>query len=497
MSEYDVVIIGAGPAGEKAGAQAAYFGYKVAIIEKSKVVGGAMVNTGTLPSKTLRETALFLNSFRRRNLYRINMKLEDDITIDKFMQREREVVNNEVQLVLNNIKRHNIDLIYGIGSVVDPHTVKVVKTNGNEEFLTTRFILIATGSKPYQPKDIHFNNKNIYDSDTILWLDEIPKTITIIGAGVIGCEYASIFASLGIEVNLVDGRDRVLPFIDGEIAEHLQNNMKQSGVKFFFNDKYTKVEADETGKVFTALASGNTLVTDKFLYAAGRTGASSDIGLEALGISISNRGQITTNENYQTDVSNIYAAGDVIGSPALASSSMEQGRLAMCHALNLTYKNKLASMLPYGIYTVPEIGMIGLTEEDAKKLQIDYDIGKISYSQIARGQIIGNNDGFLKLIFSASDQVLTLDRQVPGIEKLLFNNQKLACQQLLGVHIIGEMATELIHVGLGCMYYNGTIDYFIQSVFNFPTLSEAYKYAAYDGLGQLHNRHRPSFDKNI
>lgn len=488
MAEYDVVIIGAGPTGEKAGAQAAYFGYRVAIVEKEAVVGGAMVNTGTLPSKTLRETALFINGFRQRNLYGINLTIAEDITVDKFMRREREVVQHEVDRVLKNIERHQMDLIHGVASVVDPHTVKVVRRDGSEEYLKTKFILIATGSYPFRPKDVPFDERSVYDSDTILRLGDMPRSMTIIGGGVIGCEYASIFATLGVRVSVVEGRDRVLPFVDAEIAQRLQTHMERLGVKFYFNDKYTRVDVDETGQVHTTLGSGAELVTDKFLFAAGRNGASRNLGLEALGVEISSRGQIAVNENYQTAVPNIYAAGDVIGFPALASTSMEQGRLAMCHAFNLTYKKQLATILPYGIYTVPEISMAGLTEEEAGSLGIDYEVGRTFFSQNARGQIIGDQDGMIKLVFSASNQLVSADRKIPGAQPLPGNQQLLTQQQLLGVHVIGELAAELVQVGLGCMYYHGTIDYFIQSVFNFPTLSEAFKYAAYDGLGRLAKR---------
>jgi len=488
MPEYDVVIIGAGPAGEKAGAQAAYFGYRVAIVEKEPVVGGAMVNTGTLPSKTLRETALFINGFRQRNLYGVSLTLADDITVDKFMYRQRQVVQKEVDLVVKNIERHKMDLIYGFGSVLDPHTVKVVKRDGTEDRLTTRFILITTGSYPFRPKEIPFDDRSAYDSDTILQLCDMPRSMTIVGGGVIGCEYASVFGTLGIKVNLVDAGERLLRFVDAEIAQRLQNHMEFLGVKFYFKDKYTKVEVDEVGKVHTTLASGPMLVTDKFLFAAGRNGASRNLGLEALGVEVNNRGQIAVNENYQTAVPNIYAAGDVIGFPALASTSMEQGRLAMCHAFHLTYKKRLASILPYGIYTVPEISMAGLTEEEAAKLGIDYEVGRTAFSQNARGQIIGDTDGMIKLVFSASNQLLSAHQRMPGAQELPGGQQLLVEQQLLGVHVIGELAAELVQVGLGCMYYHGTIDYFIQSVFNFPTLSEAFKYAAYDGLGRLARR---------
>ncbi|MBI4469183.1 MAG: Si-specific NAD(P)(+) transhydrogenase [Acidobacteria bacterium] len=466
---YDVVIIGSGPAGEKAGAQAAYFGHRVAIIEKEPVVGGAMATTGTLPSKTLRETALFLTGFRQRNLYGVNLKLAEDITVRNFLHRAREVIRHQVQMVEENIARHKIDMFYGFASVVDPATVKVRSRTGGDNLLKTRFILIATGSYPHRPDDVPFDDTCVYDSDTILQLNDMPKSMTIIGGGVIGCEYASIFSTLGVDVHLVDTRDRVLPFVDGEIALRLQNHMKRQGVKFYFGEKYREVKTDAQGNVFTQLASGRVLVSDKFLFAAGRNGAVRDLGLEAVGIAVSSRGLISVNEHYQTAVPNIYAAGDVIGFPSLASTSMEQGRLAMCHAFNLSYKKKLASYLPYGIYTVPEISMVGLTEEEAKRNGVDYEVGLASFGRNPRGQIIGDSEGMVKLVFRAEDQ------------------------QLLGVHVIGELAAELVQVGLGCLYYHGTIDYFIQSVFNFPTLSESYKYAAYDGLGRLAARgHGPS-----
>ncbi len=464
MPEYDVVILGSGPCGEKAGAQAAYFGHRVAVVEKELAVGGAMANTGTLPSKTLRETALYLTGFRQRNLYGVDMKLMDDITPSNFLHRAQEVMRYERDRILANLARHRIDLYHGFGSLVDANTVRVARRDGGEDLLKTKFVLIATGSVPFRPADLPFDDRTIYDSDTILQLTDMPKSMTIVGGGVIGCEYASIFSTLGIEVHLIDGRDRLLPFVDGEVAGKLENHLRRLNVKFHYNDQYTEVRKEPDGRLRIALKGGHVLVTDKLLYAAGRSGSVKGIGLEALGVEINKRGQITVNETYQTKVPNLYAAGDVVGFPALASTSMEQGRLAMCHAFGLNYKQKMAQHLPYGIYTVPEISMAGMTEEEAKEKGVDYEVGRHSYGQNARGQIIGDYEGMIKLVFRADNQ------------------------ELLGIHVIGELAAELVQVGLGCLFYKGTIDFFIQSVFNFPTLSEGYKYAAYDGLGRLARR---------
>lgn len=486
MYDYDLIILGSGPAGEKAGAQAAYFGYKVAIVEKEKVVGGAMVNTGTLPSKTLRETALFLDEYRHRNLYGIKLTMEKDIDMQKFMYREKEVVKNQINQVMNNIERHNIELIYGRGSIKDSHTVKIAGESG-DRYITSRYIFIATGSFPHRPPDIPFDEKYIYDSDTILRMKDLPGSLIIIGGGVIGCEYASVFATLGIEIHLLDRRDRILPFVDEEICNALRTYMRKLGVNFYFREDYKKISVKE-GSVEILTGSGITIRGDALLYVAGRDGASNDTGIKDLGIETTQYGHIKVNSNYQTKVPNIYAVGDVIGFPALASTSMEQGRLAACHAFNLKYKKPLTRLLPYGIYTVPEISMIGLTEKEAADMGIDYETGKAYYRENPRGQITGDSSGIIKLIFSASNQIFPSNFKIPGSQQLSGNEQLLVEQQLLGLHIIGEQAAEIVHTGLSCIYYHGTIDYFIQSVFNIPTLTDSFKYAAYDGLGRLAKR---------
>jgi NAD(P) transhydrogenase len=460
MAHYDLIVIGSGPAGEKAAAQAAYFGKRVAIIEREPQVGGAAVNTGTLPSKTLRETALFLSGFRQRGLYGVNYKIEGDLTVERFLYRTERVVEKERELVSDNILRHQIDVVHGRGSFVDAHTVRVEKSSGCSVQLTADCVLVATGSYPYRPPHIPFDDRMVWDSDTILRLDNIPKSLTILGAGVIGCEYACLFGALGVEVVLVDARDQILPFVDREIIQLLGRRMTRLGIQLMLEEEAETIEVDAE-RVRTRMKSGREVVTENLLYASGRSGNTRELNLDQIGVEANKRGQILVNENYQTSVEHVYAAGDVIGFPSLASASMEQGRIAICHAFQLGYKTRLAPHLPYGIYTIPEISTVGETEETLKEKEILYEVGRSRYGDNPRGQIIGDTEGLVKLVFSAEDT------------------------RLLGVHIIGENASELIHTGMVCMYFNGTLDCFIQSVFNYPTLSDLYKYAAYDGLGRL------------
>ena len=489
MSEkkFDLIVIGCGPGGEKAARQAAYFGQTVAVVEKSPTVGGAMINTGTLPSKTLRETSLFINEFRQRNLYGIRLSMDEDLTVRHFMHREREVVQSERAIVMHNLQQDRITLVHGCASLEDPHTVRVSRSDGTAEFLKGGAILIATGSTPLRPSEYPFGDGRFYDSDTILKLDALPKSLAILGAGVIGCEYASVFSVLGIEVHLLDRRSRVLPFVDWEIGDRLRAHMEEAGVRFHLGADLAGFKVLD-GHVALDLTRGASLTVDKVLFAGGRYGTSGGLGLERMGIAVDAKGHIAVNAHYQTAVSNIYAVGDVIGWPALVSTAMEQGRIAVCHAFNRTYKKLLAPILPTGIYTVPEISWVGLTEEAAREAGIDYEVGRAPYLQNARGRIIGDTTGIVKLIFAASTQKLAEGTAIPGLKRVPGEPPMLVEQQLIGVHIIGEMATEIIHIGLACLYYHGTIDYFIQSVFNFPTLSEAFKYAAYDGLARLEQR---------
>jgi NAD(P) transhydrogenase len=458
-THYDLVVIGSGPAGEKGAAQAAYFGKKVAVIERSSYLGGTGINTGTVPSKTLRETALYFSGLRQRGLYGIDYSLKEGLTVKDFLHREQIVVDNEREHVKRNLERHNIEVIWGEAFLQDKHTVGVRKADGSTLELATDIILIATGSSPFHPDGVPFDNRNIFDSDSILSLDHIPVSMTVIGGGVIGSEYASIFAALGSQVTLADGRDRILPFVDREICDRLVSKLESLGVQFALNERVQQTEIKDEC-VFITLQSGRVLESDSALFAAGRQSNIKGLNLEALGIELGQRGLILVNKHYQTNLPNIYAAGDVIGFPALASTSMEQARVAMAHAFSLRYKDRVSPTLPLAVYTVPEIAMVGLSEEECQEKKIPYLVGRAYYEQNARGQIIGDTTGMLKLIFSPNDK------------------------RLLGAHHIGELASELVHLGAQVISDEATIDEFIQAVYNYPSLADTYKYAAYDGLGQ-------------
>jgi NAD(P) transhydrogenase len=457
--DFDLIVIGCGPAGEKAGAQAAYFDKRVAVIEGAEHVGGSCINTGTVPSKTLRESALYFSGLKQRGLYGIDYSLKENLTVNDFMHHEREVVEMERQRILKNLALHHIELVRGWASFEDAHTVSVSGASGIRQ-LRGDVILISTGSKPHRPSEIAFDDVRVFDSDTFLQIERIPQSLAVIGGGVIGCEYASIFVALGVKVTLVDGRDRLLPFLDAEISERLRVRLAAIGMDFWFNERPANVQTTASD-VHLLMKSGRTLQTESVLFAAGRRAAVDGLSLQKAGLAINDHGYISVDEHYRTAVPHIYAAGDVIGFPALASSSMEQGRVAVCHAFDFKYKQRVPSMLPLGIYTIPEISSVGETEESCQAKKIDYCVGRALYANNARGHITGDTAGMLKLIFTRADK------------------------KLLGVSIIGEIATELIHIGMMALDHNRTIDEFIEQVFNYPTLSETYKYAAYDGLGNL------------
>ncbi len=460
---YDLVVIGSGPGGEKGAAQAAYFGKKVALIEKEQELGGAAANTGTLPSKTLRETSLYLSGFRQRGLYGMEVNFNDQVTARDFLYREKIVSQAERERIKTNIENHNIDLFKGNASFVDQNTISIKPNNSKEILIRGNVILIATGSYPFRPPNIPFEYPGVYDSDTILKILKIPQSMLVAGGGVIGCEYACMFAALGVDVTLVEGRDNVLAFLDDEISEALAQAMIRLGVKLVLSSKIDNVEKKNNNFIIN-LNSGENIQVENILAATGRTGSTSNLNLKTIGIETNQRGNITVNSHYQTEKSHIYAVGDVIGFPALASTSMEQARIAMVHAFDLKYKTSLAPILPYGIYTIPECSMAGETEMSLKEKNIDYVVGRAYASANARGQIIGDKDGFTKLLFDANDM------------------------RLLGVQIIGENASELVHIGLIGLMTFATADLFIQTCFNYPTLGEMYKYATYDALGAKQKR---------
>jgi NAD(P) transhydrogenase len=455
---FDLVVIGSGPAGEKGAAQAAYFGKRVAVIEREAHVGGAAINTGTVPSKTLRETALYFSGLRQRGLYGVDYHVKQDITVRDFMYRKDEVVRAQREQIERNLDRHHVALLRGDASFIDLHTVGVRGADG-ERRLTAPVFLIATGSSPHWPADVP-RDPRLYDSDSILEMDALPRSLIVVGAGVIGCEYATIFRALGLEVTLVCGQDRLLPFLDREISDRLRMQVQLLGLEVVLNDSMAEVKLDGR-EVELVLKSGSTLSAEAVLFATGRMGATSSLGLEQAGLTAQPRGHLKVNEHYQTDIGHIYAAGDVIGFPALAATSMEQARVAMCHAFDLKYKSRVSPILPMAVYTIPEIATVGETEESCAAKGIVCGAGRAYYEGNSRGQIIGDPSGLVKLVFDK------------------------ATRRVLGVHVLGEMASELVHVGGACLHFGGTLDDFITQVFNYPTLGETYKYAAYDGLGQL------------
>jgi len=460
LEKYDLVVIGSGPAGEKAAAQAAYYGKRVAVVECAAEPGGACVNTGTIPSKILRESALYFSGIKQRGLYGVDYSLREGLTVKDFMHRKDVIVALEREKIRHNLEAHGVDVYWGSGALEDTHSVIVTSPNAGTKRLTAEAILIATGSRPRRPADIPFDDQTIFDTDSILNMDRIPKSLAVVGGGVIGCEYASIFTALGVNVRLIDGRDRLLPFLDAEISQLLRDRLAGLGVQFFLEESVARTERTSDG-VRLRLKSGTTAECEAALFTAGRGGAVEGLRPEKAGLKVNERGYIEVNEYYQTSVPTIYAAGDVVGFPALASTSMEQGRVAVCHAFGFQYKQRVASQLPMGVYTIPEISSVGDTEESCRKRDLPYEVGRARYSNNARGVMAGDTSGLLKLIFSRKDR------------------------RLLGVHIIGESATELVHVGMMVLEIGGSIDLFIDFVFNFPTLSEMYKYAAYDGLGNL------------
>lgn len=459
--DYDLIVLGGGPAGEKGAAQAAYFGKKVALVERAAEPGGACVHTGTLPSKTLREAALVLSGYRNRDLYGIHIDLDREKATPKLLSRKEAVRRQEVDRIRWNLDRHAVTTLHGVGRFVDAHTIEVSGHGAPALRITAEFVLIATGSEPHRPSDIPFEDPAIDDSDTILGIDRLPERMTVLGAGVIGCEYACMFAALGTAVTLVDPRPELLSFLDAEFSERLRQAMNALGVETRLGVSHTKVERVGDA-VRTTLSDGSSVDAERLLFAAGRAGRTRELGLESIGLVADKRGTLAVDPaTFRTAVPNVYAAGDVIGFPALASTSMEQARVAVVHAFDLGYKRSVGALLPYGIYTIPEVSFAGTSEEDAIAKGTDIVVGRAFFRDNARGKITGDREGLIKLVFER------------------------ASRKLVGVHCLGERAAELVHIGLALMTLGGTVDTLIEMVFNYPTLAESYKYAAYDALGRF------------
>jgi NAD(P) transhydrogenase len=461
---YDLCVIGSGPAGEKGAAQAAYFGKSVCLIERAPKPGGAAVNTGTIPSKTLRETALYLSGLRQRGLYGVDYRVKSDITIGDFMHRERAVVEAAWQGIDANLERHGVTRVQGAARFVDPHTVEVDRFGQPARRITASVFLLATGSRPSHPADIPFDGHTVVDSDDVLSLTRIPQRVVVIGGGVIGCEYASIFGALGVRVTLVNSRDRLLMQLDADLSDALRVELtRRLGVQVVLDAAVTGVRV--AGDLATVtLGDGRELAADCVLYCAGREGNVESLHLERAGVHTNQRGFVQVDSAYRTSQPHIFAAGDLVGFPALASTAMEQARVAMCHAFDLKYKMQMGAILPYGVWTVPEIATVGMGEDEARAKGIAVEVGKASFRSNPRGQIIGETEGFVKLVFKADDKLL------------------------IGASVVGEGACELIHIPAAAIHFNATLEYFIEAVFNYPTLSDAFKYAAYDGLQRLQRR---------
>ncbi|HWE63931.1 MAG TPA: Si-specific NAD(P)(+) transhydrogenase, partial [Chloroflexota bacterium] len=435
-------------------------GRRTLMIEKRSIVGGTCINTGTIPSKSFREAVVYLSGYRERSIYGESYAVKREITMDDLNARAAYVMKCERDVIQAQAYRNGITLVYGAASFVDPHTVLIELADGyGKRTVAAETIVIATGSEVAQVGDIAFDGERILNSDTILTMSTIPRTLTVVGAGVIGCEYASMFATLGTRVTLVDARPDLLPFVDRELADELAHHLRTQWVTLWLGEEVTSCTVLPTGQVKTALASGKVIVTEKTLHAIGRHGATADLNLQAAGLEADKRGKMPVNQHYQTNVEHIYAVGDVVGFPALASTSMAQGRIAASHAAQLAV-NLMPGVFPYGIYCVPELSMVGKTEEELTRANVPYEVGKAYYRHVARGQIIGDSVGMLKIIFCPRTH------------------------RLYGVHIIGEHAAELIHTGQAVMALDGTVDYFVDAVVNYPTLSELYKVAAHNGLNR-------------
>jgi len=457
---YDLVVIGSGPAGQKGAICAAKLRKRVAIIDRMRTMGGVCVHTGTIPSKTLREAVLYLSGFRQRSFYGRGYVLKDRIAMSDLTFRALAVMAREVEVIKAQLRRNYVTTLEGEARFTDPHTIEIRSEDG-VQLLRGEHILIACGTRPAHSDDIPIDGKRIFDSDQLHCIEEVPRELVIVGAGIIGLEYASMFAALGVKVTLLDQRPTLLDFVDREMIESLCFQLRQIGTVFRLGEKVVSVGFDaERDRVFAKLESGKNVRGQALLFAIGRQANSDLLNVSAAGITPDERGKIPVNEYFQTTVPHIYAAGDVIGFPALASTSMEQGRLASCHMFGRPGK-MLPNLIPYGIYSIPEISMVGQTEEDLTRSRTPYEVGLARYSELAKGQMLGDEHGLLKLLFDPTSL------------------------KLLGVHVIGDRAAEIVHIGQAVLSMGGTIEYFRDTVFNYPTLAEAYKVAALDGLNKI------------
>jgi NAD(P) transhydrogenase len=457
--DFDVLVLGSGPGGQKAAIAAAKLGRRVAVVERRHMVGGVCINTGTIPSKTLREAVLYLTGLNQRELYGQSYRLKEDITVADLAARTQHVIGREVDVIRNQLSRNRVRLLTGTASFQDPNQLRIVDEVGRESLVTAERIIIAAGTRPARPDTVNFDDRTIVDSDGIINLDRVPRSMVVVGAGVIGIEYASMFAALGTKVTVVERRDRMLEFCDLEVVEALKYHLRDLAVTFRFTEEVASVERYARGAV-AVLDSGKRIAADTVMYSAGRQGAAAELDLERAGLVADARGRIAVDDHFRTSVPHIYAVGDIIGFPALASTSMEQGRLAAHHACGEPVR-AMHQLQPIGIYTIPEISFVGRTEDELTHDRTPFEVGVARYRELARGQIIGDSYGMLKLLVSPETR------------------------HLLGVHVFGTGATELVHIGQAVMGCAGTVDYLVDAVFNYPTLAESYKVAALDAMNKM------------
>ena len=461
MYDYDMIVIGSGPSGRRAAVQSAKLGKSVLVVEKGRRVGGVSVHTGTIPSKTLRETVLNLSGWRERGFYGRGYRVKQNIDAADLMSRLHKTLDHEVEVLEHQFSRNAVRTAIGEARFTGPNQIEITTGKSGIKNVTAAHILIACGTRPFRPDYVPFNSTTVFDSDEIIDLPKLPRSLAVIGAGVIGVEYATIFSALDVAVTLIEPRPTFLDFIDKELIDEFMHELRDRNVALRLGAAVDSIEATEGGPIVTRLSDGRNVSSEMLLFAAGRVGATDRLNLDAAGIVVDHRGRISVDPvTLQTSVPHIYAAGDVIGFPSLASTSMEQGRVAACHALGM---EPLAppEFFPYGIYSVPEISTTGLTEEEVRKKGIPYEVGVARFRETSRGHIMGLNSGMMKMIFSTRTR------------------------RLLGVHILGEGATELIHIGQAVLNLKGTIDYFIQNTFNYPTLAEAYKIAGLDAWNRM------------
>jgi NAD(P) transhydrogenase len=456
---HDLLVVGSGPSGQKAAIQAAKLGYRVGVVERRNMLGGVSVNSGTIPSKTLREAIVYLTGLNQRALYGQSYRLKEELTIDDLMIRAHHVMHAQIDVVQDQLRRNHVEVINGTGAFLDPHTIAVTDGDDDDVVLRGEHIIVAVGSKPTRPPSVAFNEQTILDSDGILQLQDIPSSMAVVGAGVIGIEYASMFAALGCKVTVIERRSGLLDFCDAEISQALQYHLRDLGVTFRFGESVTAVESHPQGALIH-LKSGKRIAAETVLYSVGRQGATAALGLEKAGLDAAERGRLKVGDEYRTAVPHIFAVGDVIGFPQLAATSAEQGRLASCAAFGVE-AHSMSDLLPVGIYTIPEISFVGKTEEELTEQAIPYEVGISRYRELARGQILGDAYGLLKILVAPDDR------------------------KLLGVHVFGTGATELVHIGQAVMGLGGTIDFLVDSVFNYPTLAESYKVAALDAVNKM------------